>query len=130
MDATDRFINALNRKDIRAVEACVHPDFEMIVPQRPARGFRGREQELKNMRYMFETYPDLTVTLLRKARVGNEVWTETTAKAVDLHMAVVTIWTIDEETDTLLGGRFYSEAVQEDAAGIDEFMHSIGRTSG
>jgi len=130
VDATDRFIDALNRKDIDAVRACVHPDFQMIVPQRPARGFRGRDQELSNMRYMFETYPDLTITLLRKARVGNEVWTETTAKAADLDMAVVTIWTIDEATDTLLDGRFYSEEVQDDAPGIDEFMGSIGRTRG
>lgn len=128
MDASDRFIDALNRKDIAAVEACVHPEFEMIVPQRPARGFRGREQELKNMRYMFETYPDLSVTLLRKARVGNEVWTETTARGVDINMAAVVIWTIDDETDTLLGGRFYSEPVQGDAPGIDRFMQSIGRT--
>jgi ketosteroid isomerase-like protein len=130
MDATDRFIDALNRKDIAAVEACVHPDFEMIVPQRPRRGFRGREQELKNMQYLFETYPDLSVTLLRKARVGNEVWTETTARAAQLNMAVVTIWTIDDGTGTLLGGRFYSEPVAEDGPDIEEFMHSIGRTQG
>ena len=127
VDAIDCFIAALNSRDIKAVEACLHPDFEMIVPQRPARGFQGREQELKNMRYMLENYPDLAVTVLRKARAGDEVWTEATANASDLDMAAVTIWTIDERTGTLLRGRFYSESVQDDALGIDEFMHSIGR---
>jgi hypothetical protein len=99
----------------------------MVVPQRPGRGFKGREQELKNMRFLFETYPDLYVQLLRKARSGSEVWTETAIKASGLNMAVVAIWSIDGDTDTLLGGRFYSEPVQNDAPGIDEFMLSIGQ---
>jgi hypothetical protein len=128
MDATDEFIAALNAKDLEALARCVHPDFQMVVPQRPARGFRGRDQELKNMSFLFETYPDLRVTLLRKAGAGSEIWTETTATATGLEMAVVTIWDIDEATGTLLGGRFYSEPVQRDGPDIDEFMRSIGTT--
>jgi hypothetical protein len=127
VNATDRFIAALNGKDIDGVEACLDPDFEMVVPQRPGRGFKGREQELKNMRFLFETFPDLHVQLLRQARSGSEIWTETAIKASGLDMAVVAIWSIDEDTDMLLGGRFYSESVQNDAPGIDEFMLSIGR---
>jgi limonene-1,2-epoxide hydrolase len=126
-DAADAFFAALNEHDEGALERCLHPDFEMIVPQKPARGFKGREQELKNMRFVFETYPDFSVTVLRKAVAGNEIWTEADGRATGLEMAAVTIWEVDEATGTLIRGRYYSEPVQHDAPGIDEFMLGIGR---
>jgi limonene-1,2-epoxide hydrolase len=126
-DATDAFLAATNAHDADAVERCFHPDFEMIVPQKPARGFKGREQEVKNMRYLFETYPDFHVTLLRKAVVGNEIWTENHATATGLEMAAVTIWALDEATGTIVQGRYYSDPVQHDAPPIDAFMQSLGQ---
>ncbi len=125
-DVVDRFLAALNGRDVDALAGCVHPEFEMIVPQRPARGFVGGAREIENMRYLVDTYTDLAVTVLRKVRVGNEVWTETAATATGLEVAAVIIWEIDADTDTLVRGRFYSEPVQHDAPTIDEFMRTIG----
>src|SRR5262249_26261536 len=121
-DATDAFVAALNAHDVRAVEDCFHADFEMIVPQKPARGFKGRDQEVENMRFLFDTYPDFHVTPLRKAVAGNQIWMENKATATGLEMAAVTIWEIDEATGRILRGRFYSEPVQHDAPKIDDFM--------
>lgn len=126
MDPVDRFFDAINRGDMEALAAVVHPDFEMVVPQKPARGFKGKEQEVSNIRYLCEQHPDLVLTVLRKARSGNEVWTEASLRAANLEMAAVTIWTVDEATGTLAAGRYYSEAVQHDAPDINDFMHSIG----
>lgn len=125
-DPVDRFNRALATHDLALLEAACHPDFEMIVPQRPARGFVGREQELKNIGFLFETYPDFTTTVLRKARVGNEFWCETTASAEGLEMAAVVVWEIDPDTDTLRRGRFYSELVEHEAPEIDAFLNSLG----
>jgi hypothetical protein len=80
------------------------------------------------MSFLFQTYPDLHVTPLRKAEAGLEIWTETTAAATGLEMAVVAIRNIDETTGTPLGGRFYSEPVRRDGPDIDHFMPSIGAT--
>jgi len=44
MDPADRFYGAINRKDMKALADVVHPDFEMIVPQKLARGFKGRSR--------------------------------------------------------------------------------------
>jgi SnoaL-like domain len=44
MNPVLRFVEAMNRGDIDAVASAFHTDFEMIVPQHPARGFTGREQ--------------------------------------------------------------------------------------
>jgi hypothetical protein len=126
MDPTDRFVAATNAKDLDALEACFHPDFEMIVPQKPARGFRGRDQEVANMKFLFENYPEFEVTVLRKAVDGNEIWTESSACANGLQMAAVVIWEVDPATDTLRRGRYYSEPVTQDAPTIDQFMDSIG----
>jgi len=128
-DVVDRFFGALNARDLDTVSACVHPDFEMVAPQAPARGFVGGAQEVENMRYLVDTYADLEVHVLRRARAGDEVWTETTATAAGLEVAAVIIWEIDEATDTLRRGRFYSEPVAHDAPGIDEFMRTLGEPS-
>lgn len=128
-DAPDAFVAAINAHDADAVEACFHPDFEMVVPQKPARGFKGRDQEVKNMRFLFDTHPDFRVELLRKSVSGNEIWTETRGTATDLEMAVVTIWEIDAATGKIIRGRYYSDRVEHDAPPIDEFMESLGRTA-
>lgn len=78
------------------------------------------------MLFLFDTYPDFSVTVLRHAVSGNEVWTETTAQATGLAMAAVVIWTIDPRSGTIIAGRYYSESVQQDAPEINEFMRSIG----
>lgn len=125
MDPADRFFDAINRKDIDALAQVIHPEFEMIVPQKPARGFKGKKQEVDNIRFLCESHPDLVLTVLRKVRDGNEIWTETELHAPGLEMAAVTIWTVDPETDTLSAGRYYSEPVQHDAPPIDAFMQSL-----
>jgi SnoaL-like domain len=128
-DPTDRFFDAINRKDMDALAETVHPDFEMIVPQKPARGFKGKPQEVDNIRLLCESHPDLVLTVLRKSRTGNEIWTEASLNAANLEMAAVTIWTIDPETDTLLSGRYFSEPVQHEAADINAFMRSLSERS-
>ena len=125
-DPVDRFNRALGTHDIDLLERACHPDFEMIVPQKPARGFVGRDQEVANIRFLFETYPDFTTTVLRKTRVGDEIWCETTASATGLEMAAVVVWEVDPETDTLRRGRFYSERVEHEGGAIDDFMDSLG----
>jgi ketosteroid isomerase-like protein len=121
----DEFFSALNGHDVDRLRACLHPDFEMVVPQKPARGFVGCDQEIANMRLLFDTYPDFAVTVLRTAVDGDDVWTETVATATDLEMAAVVIWTIDRDNDVLVRGRYYSEPVQRDAPVIDEFMRDL-----
>jgi ketosteroid isomerase-like protein len=121
----ERFFHALNAHDVDELRGCLHPDFEMVVPQRPARGFAGRDQEIANMRLLFDRYPDFAVTVLRSARDGGEVWTETVATATGLEMAAVVIWTADAAGAVLVRGRYYSEQVQHDAPVIGEFMHGL-----
>ncbi|HEY7106197.1 MAG TPA: nuclear transport factor 2 family protein [Acidimicrobiia bacterium] len=129
-DVVDRFFAALHARDLDAVAACVHPEFEMVAPQRPARGFTGGAQEVANMRYLLDTYPDLEIRVLRKAHTGDEVWTETTATATGLELAAVIVWEVDTASDTLRRGRFYSEPVEHDAPGIDQFLRGLGDDSG
>lgn len=71
MDPVDRFFDAINRKDIEALAAVIHSDFELIVPQKPARGFRGNAQEVANIRLLCKSHPDLRLAVLR-------VWTMVT----------------------------------------------------
>ncbi len=116
----------MNRGDIDAVTAAFHPDFEMIVPQHPARGFTGRQQEVKNMQYLLTNYPDLRIEVVRMVESECEVWVENHLEATGLEMAAVVIFDIDPGTDSLRRGRFYSEPVDRKGPSIDEWMRNLG----
>lgn len=120
-----QFFRALDDRDIDALRGCLAAEFEMVVPQRPARGFVGREQELANLALLFETYADFAVTVLRAAVTEDEVWTETVGTATGTQVAAVIIWTMDPDRQLIVRGRFYSEPVQQDAADIEEFMRGL-----
>lgn len=123
-----QFFRALNEHDLDLLRGCLHPDFEMLVPQKPARGFVGRDQEVANIRLLFDTYADFAVQVLRAAVDGDEVWTETVGTATGLEVATVVIWTV--AGDVLRRGRYYSEPVQRDAADIEEFMRTLAPAPG
>jgi hypothetical protein len=126
MNAVLRFVDAVNRGDLQALEAAFHPDFEMVVPQHPARGFKGRDQEVKNMRFLMESHPEGRIEVQRMVEDLPEIWIENTYRATDLEMAAVVIFQVDPETDTIIGGRYYSERVERTGPDIDEWMERLG----
>ncbi len=98
MDAVDRFNLALQTRDLGLLESVLHPDFEMIVPQRPSRGFVGRDQEVENIRGLLGSCADLEVDVLRKVVDGDEVWVETRAAGTGVEVATVVIWELEPGT--------------------------------
>jgi len=126
-DVAERFFAACQSRDFDELKDVLHADFEMIVPQKPGRGFKGRAQEIANLTYLFDACPDLSMTVLRKAVHGNEIWTEISATGTGLEMAAVIIWEVDGATDTITRGRYYSEPVDHSAPDINEFLRDIGR---
>lgn len=123
-----RFNEATNRHDIDGIREVLHPSFEMIVPQHPARGFKGMDQELKNMAYLFETHPDCHIETLRMVDAGDEIWVENHLTATDLEMAAVVVFGIDRESDTLLWGRYFSDPVDRGGPGADEWMKEMNES--
>lgn len=127
MNPALRFIDATNRGDIAGIEAAFHPDFEMLVPQHPDRGFKGRDQEVRNMRYLLETHPDAQIEIRRWTQNGNEVWVQNSLRAAGLEMEAVVIFEIDPSTDTILVGHYYSEEVDRGSQEINSWMESLGK---
>ena len=125
MNAVLRFVDAVNRGDVDGVEAAFHPDFEMIVPQHPGRGFKGRDQEVKNMRGLMTERPEGRITVRRIVESGNEVWCQNTFTADDLEMEAVVIFEIDPATDAILVGHYYSEKVDRESPEINAWMEAL-----
>jgi SnoaL-like domain len=119
------FVQAMNNRDLGAVAVAFHPDFEMVVPQHPARGFKGRKQEVRNMEHLLQTYPDGRINLLRMIETPRETWAETTFSAPELEIAPDVIFDVDPEADTIRGGRFYSEPVDRGGPEINEWMRGL-----
>jgi ketosteroid isomerase-like protein len=119
-------VEATNRGDLDGIAAAFHPDFEMVVPQHPARGFTGREQEVKNMSHLLKNHPDAHIEVQRMVESGSEIWVENQLSATGLEMAAVVIFEIDADSDTIRRGRYYSDRVHREGPGIDEWMQSLG----
>ena len=125
-NAVLRFVDAVNRGDADGVEAAFHPDFEMIVPQHPARGFKGRDQEVRNMRTLMTTHPEGRIEVRRVVESGNEVWVQSRYTSDALEMEAVVIYEIDPTTDTILVGHYYSEEVDRGGPEINAWIEALG----
>jgi ketosteroid isomerase-like protein len=121
-----RFVEAVNNGDIDELAASIHPDFEMVVPQHPTRGFKGKDQEVKNMRYLMTKFPEGRIEVQRMVETSSEVWIENSYVSSELQMAAVVIFAIDQETNTIRSGRYYSEPVDRGGPAIDEWMEGLG----
>ena len=130
MNPALRFVEAVNDGDLERLAGAFHPDFEMVVPQHPGRGFKGRQREVETMRHLIETHPDGRIEVTRMAETPTEVWMESTFTAKGLEMAAVVIFEIDRDSDTIRVGRYYSEAVDRDSPDMDKWIHSLGPAKG
>jgi ketosteroid isomerase-like protein len=125
VNAVLRFVEAVNRGDVDGVEAAFHADFEMIVPQHPARGFKGRAQEVKNMRGLMTAHPEGRIEVRRIVEHGNEIWVQNTYRSAGLEMEAVVIYEVDPATGTILTGHYYSEKVDRDSPEINAWMEAL-----
>jgi ketosteroid isomerase-like protein len=125
MNAVLRFVDAVNRVDVDSVEAAFHPDFEMIVPQHPARGFKGPEQEVRNMRALMTAHPEGRIEVRRVVESDNEVWVQNSYTSDALEMEAVVIYEIDPATDTILAGHYYSEEVDRGGPEINAWIEAL-----
>jgi ketosteroid isomerase-like protein len=125
VNAVLRFVDAVNRGDADGVEGAFHADFEMIVPQHPARGFKGRDQEVKNMRGLMTAHPEGRIEVRRIVERGDEVWVQNRYTSADLEMEAVVIYEIDPATDTILAGHYYSEKVDRGGPEINAWIGAL-----
>jgi len=126
VNAFERFVKAVNGGDVEGVEAAFHPDFEMIVPQHPARGFVGRDQEVKNMRHLMTSHPEGRIEVKRMVTTPTEIWVQSSYLAAGLHIEAVVIFEVDLETDTIRVGHYYSDEVDDESPRIDAWIHGLG----
>lgn len=74
----ERLQAAQNAHDLDALVDCFHPEYVSEQPRHPGRAFRGTDQIRRNWSELFETFPQLTVELLRQVHDPNQamVWSE------------------------------------------------------
>ena len=71
-----RLQDAVDKRDLDALEACFEPGYRNETPAHPARGFVGRDQVRANWELIFAGVPDITTEVLRTAVHGDVVWSE------------------------------------------------------
>jgi hypothetical protein len=97
----------------------------MIVPQCPARGFKGRRQEVENMRQLMAAHPEGRIEVRRMVEHGHEVWVQTRYAADHLEMEAVVIYEIDHATATIAAGHYYAQKVDRGGPGITAWMEAL-----
>jgi ketosteroid isomerase-like protein len=118
----ERLRVAVDTHDLEALGACFAPDYVNETPVHPARGFRGRDQVLRNWAQIFAALPDVTARVVRLAVQAGTAWSEwelsgTRSDGSPQTMAGVTIFGVVD--DVAQWARFYLEPVDLDASGVD-----------
>jgi ketosteroid isomerase-like protein len=72
----ERLRAAVDAHDLTSLGECFAPDYVNETPVHPARGFRGREQVLKNWAQIFAALPDIRARVVRSAIEGDTAWSE------------------------------------------------------
>jgi ketosteroid isomerase-like protein len=126
----ERLERAMNARDLDAMLACVHEDYQSEQPAHPERGFGGRDQVEKNWSALFESMPDFHAEMLDMAVHDEAAWTEwrwtgSRADGSRLDMRGVTLFRI--EGGLIISGRLYMEEVEEAGADIDASVRRLSR---
>jgi ketosteroid isomerase-like protein len=117
-----RLERATNSHDVNLLVACFAQDYRNDTPAHPERSFTGSEQVRRNWEQIFAAIPDLSVSVLRSAVNGSEVWSEWehrgTRRDGSAHvMRGVVIFGV--ANGLLTWARFYLEPVQEGGGNVD-----------
>lgn len=118
----ERLRAAVDAHDIDALGACFAPDYVNETPVHPARGFRGRDQVVKNWVQIFAALPDVRARLVRSAVDGDTGWSEwemtgTRPDGSAQSMVGVTIFGVVD--GVAAWARFYLEPVDFGDLGVD-----------
>jgi predicted SnoaL-like aldol condensation-catalyzing enzyme len=118
----ERLRAAVDAHDLAALGACFTPDYSNETPAHPARGFRGREQVLRNWAQIFAAMPDIRARLVRSAIDGDTAWSEwemtgTRPDGSTQTLVGVTIFGVVD--GAAAWARFYLEPVDPAALDVD-----------
>jgi ketosteroid isomerase-like protein len=118
----ERLPALMNARDIEAVMALFHDDYDSRQPAHPDRAFVGSDKVRENWSAIFEGVPDFSAELVAAASSGDTEWSEwrwrgTQSDGTVLDMAGVIVFGVRDGQFT--GARLYMEPVEQAGAGID-----------
>ena len=123
-----RLQDAVDKRDLDALERCFEADYRNETPAHPARGFVGRDQVRANWELIFAGVPDISTEVLRKSVEGDVVWSEwemrgTRPDGLPHLMRGVVIFGI--HNDRAAWARFYLEPVDPAEVGASAAVRHI-----
>lgn len=127
-DVIEALAAALNRHDLDALTALVHPDYRSAQPLHPDRAFVGQAQMHANWAAMFAGIPDFQAEILRSAQDGTTAWTEwswtgTRTDGAAFRVGGVTLF--DVVDGLIVSGRLYLEDVDDGGTGIADAVEGL-----
>lgn len=104
MNPVVRLAEAVNGGDFDGVASVFHPDFEVHRPS--GGGFKGRDQEVKNMQSFMSNYPEGRMEIVHMIETPSEVWVENRFTTEDSDMGAIVAFRVHPETETIIGMRY------------------------
>jgi limonene-1,2-epoxide hydrolase len=127
-DVIERLAAAMNRHDLDAAVALVHPDYRSEQPLHPDRDFVGQSQMRANWTAMFAGIPDFHAEIVRSTQDGATTWTEwswTGARTDGQPFSMRGITLFDVQDGQIVAGRLYMEDVDQGGAGIADAVRRL-----
>lgn len=117
-----RLVDAVNGHDLPSLVACFAADYGNETPVHPERGFRGRDQVLRNWTHLFAGAPDIRAHVPRFALDASTAWTEwrmvgTRRDATAFEMAGVVIFEVND--GLIQSATFYLEPVEHTGGDVN-----------
>lgn len=117
----EKWIHAINQRDVDAVVACFSENYEDEAPARRGESVRGRDQVRKNFERLFQSMPDIEAELRAIVEDGDAGWMEwimrgTRPDGSRMEFAGVNVFVVRD--GLLHRGRIYTELVR-DVGGLD-----------
>lgn len=111
----ERLVAATNAHDLVALADCFSPAYTNVTPAHPQRSFPGTDQVRRNWGTIFESVPDIVVTLIDHVLDGERIWTEwemrgTRVDGSPFGMAGVIVFRV--EGNRFVSARFFLEPVE------------------
>lgn len=128
-DVVERWMSAINRRDLEAVASCFAEDYEDEAPARRGEFVHGREQVRSNFQRFFSSMPDIRAILRAVVEDGNTVWMEWEMRGIrpdgtEMEFVGVNVFQVSE--GMLSRGRIYTELVR-DLGGLDAQVDKMAK---
>jgi ketosteroid isomerase-like protein len=119
-----RWVKAMEEKDLDALVSCWHPDVVVVHPLRPDRSWHGSDTFRRVQARIWERNPTNRWEAVSSGVVGNRIFLESLVEHADGTM-LPCVSILEVEDGKIRRGRVYTDRPMHDGLSMDGWVHEM-----